>query len=169
MGTDETLGKGLPVEVRRQTLEALQEVEGTLGGLRKDLDKAERRAAKAHRQAIATTIVAIVGIGLAIGSLLAWHSFLQTRHSQQVASCRQFNVQQEDSRKGAVEVALTVAAAALHVDRNHLTPEQQAVADDFRRQATAEAVKQFAYRDCTDEGIRRYFSHPPDDPNRAPH
>ncbi len=75
-----------------------------------------------------------------------------------VSACVQSNVSTQKTREALVQSILALAA-----DPEHLTPEQQAIADRYRARVDAA----LPYRDCDAKGISAYYEDPPADPAKG--
>jgi hypothetical protein len=153
--------------------EELHSLVGTLDSLKSEMTNlrialatADKRARWARSVAIVGVVVGIVGGSVGLGGVVVGVSarataddLAQTRKESQVASCVQSNLTTQKTRS-----ALIAGVSVLTQPNPNRGPNEQAGVDRFVVEYTRNVHSALPYRDCSAEGINRYYENPPVDP-----
>lgn len=143
-----------------------------LGRLRASVDdntavteRIDNRFRRWRRLTVAAVVIAFVGFVTALVARDAVDDANARLTDTKLAACVQFNVQRQEVRAAMVEVAAR-SIVRLARDPANLTDSERALVDAYRLEASAAAVEELPYRDCTPAGIADYYRNLPVDPNR---
>lgn len=122
---------------------------------RVQLVKTVRRVAWARRAVVFALVVGMLGVVAGYRALDTADDINESRSSQIISSCINFNSQREEIR-----LAIKKSLLALLPTGTTPTPAQEAIIAKYNDEVDA----QLPYRDCSPAGIEKYFEQPPRDP-----
>lgn len=144
-----------PSEEYQRFEETVDTLNKVLVSHRAELNKAKNVARSGVVVGIIGIIVGLIGGAVGFDGRSRAQDIVAARNEARISGCIQSNVATQGSREALASSILVFAD-----DPNHLTPKEQIIADAYR----SRVEHALPYRDCSPEGLDRYFDNPPADP-----